>query len=375
MRILFINSIQMFAGGEVWMLNTLRALQQRGHHVWLCCRPGVEVGDRAAEMGIPVKLVPFGSDFGLFNILRLWLFMRRHRIDVVLTNMDKELRIGGVAARLANVPAIIPRRGIDYPLKDRWRYRFAYNILATRIIANSQATKRTLLRRAPWLNPDRVEVIYNGIDPSRFDTPTGRDLRREWGIDDRTPLLGFVGQLDERKGIGVLLTAFGEILQAMPGVRLVMVGRGPLQEMVESEIKMYGWQNAIILTGFEEDIASVMQAIDVLLLPSYWEGFGIVLIEAMAAGKPAISTATSSMPEIVADGETGFLIEPGDAEALAQRSVELLQDGPLRRRFGAAAQQRVKDMFTLDTMISRLESFFAEQIARRRRATTTETSG
>ncbi len=367
MRILFINSIQMFAGGEVWMLNTLRALQQRGHRVWLSCRPGAEVGDRAVEMGIPVKLIPFGSDFGLFNILRLWFFMRRHRIDVVLTNMDKELRIGGVAARLANVPAIIPRRGIDYPLKDRWRYRFAYNILATNIIANSQATKRTLLRRAPWLNPDRVEVIYNGIDPSRFNTPTGRDLRREWGIDDATPLLGFVGQLDERKGIGVLLTAFRDIMQAIPTARLVMVGRGPLQEMVESEIKMFGWQDAIVLPGFEDDIASVMQAIDVLLLPSYWEGFGIVLIEAMAAGKPAISTLTSSMPEIVADGETGFLIEPGDAEALAQRSVELLKDGALRKQFGAAAQERVREMFTLDNMISRLEKYFAAQIARRRR--------
>jgi len=355
------------------MLNTLRALQQRGHHVWLCCRPGVEVGDRASEMGIRVKLIPFGSDFGLFNILRLWFFMRRHRIDVVLTNMDKELRIGGVAARLANVPAIIPRRGIDYPLKDLWRYRFAYNILATNIIANSQATKRTLLRRAPWLNPDRVEVIYNGIDPSQFTTPTGRDLRREWGIDDGTPLLGFVGQLDERKGIGVLLTAFRGIMQAIPTARMVMVGRGPLEEMIESEIKMYDWQDSIILTGFEDDIASVMQAIDVLLLPSYWEGFGIVLIEAMAAGKPAISTLTSSMPEIVADGETGFLIEPGDAEELARRAVELLKDGRLRNRFGAAAQQRVKDMFTLDSMISRLENFFAEQIARRRGATTTET--
>ena len=349
------------------MLNTLRALQQRGHLVWLCCRPETEVGDRAAELGIPVKLIPFGSDFGFFNILRLWFFMRRHSIDVVLTNMDKELRIGGVAARLANVPAIIPRRGIDYPLKNRWRYRFAYNILATHIIANSQATKRSLLRRAPWLNPDRIEVIYNGIDPSRFATPTGRDLRHEWGISRETPLLGFVGQLDERKGIGVLLTAFRDIVQTMPSARLVMVGRGPLMEMIESEIAVQGWQQVIILPGFEDDIASVMQAIDVLLLPSYWEGFGIVLIEAMAAGKPAITTATSSMPEIVADGETGFLIQPGDTEGLASRAVQLLQDSALRRRLGIAAQQRVGTMFTLDGMISRLEQLFATEIARRRR--------
>lgn len=348
------------------MLHTLRALQQRGHEVWLCCRPGVEVGDRAAEMGIPVKLIAFGGDFGLINIVRLWWFMQRHRIDVVLTNMDKELRLGGVAARLAQVPAIIPRRGIDYPLKNRWRYRFAYNFLATRVIANSQATKRSLLRHAPWLNPERIDVVYNGIDPSPFATPTGRDLRREWGIAKGTPLLGFVGQLDERKGIGVMLTAFRDIVQALPEARLVIVGRGPLQEMVESEMRMHGWQQAIVLTGFEDDIASVMQAIDVLLLPSYWEGFGIVLIEAMAAGKPAISTLTSSMPEIVTDGETGFLVQPGDAEALASRAVQLLNDNGLRRRLGTAAQQRVKEMFTLDRMISRLEKLFATEISRRR---------
>lgn len=366
MRILFINSIQMFAGGEVWMLSALRALQRRGHQVWLCCRPGAEVGERAVEMAIPVKLVNFRGDFGPINVLHLWWFMQRRKIDVVLTNMDKELRVGGVAARLANVPAIIPRRGIDYPLKNRWRYRFAYNILATRIIANSQATKRALLRHAPWLKPERIDVVYNGVDPLPFATPTGRNLRKEWGIADGTPLLGFVGQLDERKGIGVLLSAFSDILQAMPEAQLVIVGRGPLEEMVESEVSLYGWQQAVVLPGFEHDIASVMQAIDVLLLPSYWEGFGLVLIEAMAAGKPAISTATSSMPEVVTDGETGFLVKPGDSVAFAKRAVQLLKDGGLRRRFGMAAQERVREKFTLDRMVSRLESLFATEISRRR---------
>lgn len=364
MRILFINSIQMFGGGEVWMLRTLRALQKRGHEVWLCCRPDTELADRAVEEGLPVKFISFRSDFDPICILRLAWFMWRERIEVVLTNMDKELRAGGVAARLAGVPAVIPRRGIDYPLKNRWRYRFAYNVLATRLLANSQATKEALLRNAPWLQERRIEVIHNGIDLSAFLQSARRDLRREWNIPQNAPLLGFVGQLDERKGIGVLLSAFALILQEIPEVRLLIAGAGPLQEMIESEMRERQWLGRVILAGFVNEVANVMQAIDVLLLPSFWEGFGLVIIEAMACSRPVIATNASSMPEIVADGRTGFLIEPGDHHALAARAVELLADEDLRRRMGEAGKIRAREYFSFEVMIARLEDLFRRETRR-----------
>jgi glycosyltransferase involved in cell wall biosynthesis len=362
MRLLFINSIQMFGGGEVWMLRTLQALQQRGHHVWLCCRPGTELAKRAVAQGVPVKLLAFRGDFDPFTIARLAWFMKRERIDVVLTNMDKELRLGGLAAKIAGVRAVIPRRGIDYPLKNRWRYRFAYNVLATQIIANSEATRQALLRHAPWLEPERVEVIYNGIDIKPFLQPSHRCLRTEWGVSQEAPLLGFAGQLDERKGIDVLLAAFGRIHRQVPQARLVLVGRGPLQEMIESEVRRQNWGDAVLLPGFVDDVVAVMQAIDILLLPSLWEGFGIVLIEAMAAGKPAISTDTSSMPEIIADGQTGYLVPPNDAEKLANRAIELLQNPELCEQFGNAARRRVAEFFTLERMIEQLDNLFQREI-------------
>ena len=109
MRILFVNSIRMFGGGEVWMLRTLVALRAAGHLVWLCCRPKTELARRAQEKGIPLKLVRFRGDFDPANVFDLAWFMVRNRIEVVLTNMDKELRTAGLAARLAGVPAIVPR--------------------------------------------------------------------------------------------------------------------------------------------------------------------------------------------------------------------------------------------------------------------------
>jgi glycosyltransferase involved in cell wall biosynthesis len=358
MRILFINSIQMFGGGEVWMLRTLRALQQRGHRVWLCCRPETELAKRAVAQGVPVKLLAFRGDFDPFTIARLAWFMKQERIEVVLTNMDKELRLGGVAAKIARVRAVIPRRGIDYPLKNRWRYRFAYNVLATRIIANSEATKQALLRNAPWLDPERIEVIYNGIDMQPFLQPSRRCLRTEWGVPQEAPLLGFAGQLDKRKGIDVLLKAFARVHRQIPQARLVLVGRGPLQEMIESEVRRQNWGSAVLLPGFIDDVVAVMQAIDILLLPSFWEGFGIVLIEAMAAGKPAISANTSSMPEIIVDGQTGYLAPVGDAKGLADRAIALLQNPALRELLGRAGRERVAELFTIERMIDKLEKLF-----------------
>ncbi|MEK7728915.1 MAG: glycosyltransferase family 4 protein [candidate division KSB1 bacterium] len=364
MRLLFINSIQMFAGGEVWMLRALHALQQRGHEVWLCCRPATELAKRATDAGIPVRRISFRGDFDPICILQLARCMRQNRIEVVLTNMDKELRNGGIAAKLAGVPAVIPRRGIDYPLKNRWRYRFAYNVLATRLLANSQATKLALLKNAPWLEEQRVEVIHNGIDHEAFVQSARRSFRVEWNIPPHAPVLGFVGQLDERKGLGVLLSAFELIQQRLPEARLVLAGEGPLREMIESEIREQGWERSVLLAGFVDDAAAIMQAIDVLLLPSYWEGFGIVILEAMACGRPVITTNISSMPEIVDDGRTGYLIPPGATAALAERAVELLQNKSLRESMGRAGRARVAEHFSHDVMIDRLEKLFHREAHR-----------
>lgn len=346
------------------MLRALHALQKHGHGVWLCCRPHTELAERAAEAGIPVKLITFRGDFDPICIFQLARFMRQNRIDAVLTNMDKELRNAGVAAKIAGVRAVIPRRGIDYPLKNRWRYRFAYNVLASRVLANSHATKRALLKNAPWLAPERIEVIHNGIDLAAFTPSARRSFRVEWNIPAHAPVLGFVGQLDERKGINVLLSAFEMILARLPETRLVLAGEGPLREMIESEVREKGWEKNVVLAGFVDEVAAVMHALDVLVLPSYWEGFGIVIIEAMACARPVITTNISSMPEIVEDERTGYLIAPGDSNALAERALTLLQDEPLRARMGQAARQRVAERFSHDVMIERLEALFERETKR-----------
>jgi glycosyltransferase involved in cell wall biosynthesis len=352
----------MFGGGEIWMLRTLDGLQKRGHDVALLCRPGVTVADRAKELDIKVFTVRARGDLGPITILKTLGIIRKNKYQIILTNMDKELRFGGIAAKLAGKCVVIPRRGVDYPLKNKLQYRFSYNVLADSVIANSEATKQSLLKNASWLDPDKIKVIYNGINPSSYLSPTISDLRVQLKLSPDSKLVGFVGQLDERKGIHYLLPAFFGLLKVVPNAHLILAGQGPLEDWIKVFVRKYELENRVHLLGFVKDIEELMKSIDLFVLPSLWEGFGIVLIEAMAAGKPCVTTATSSMPEIVKDNETGFVVSTKNANELAESMERLLVDPQKAKKMGQKGRQRVIDEFTLDKMLDKLESHFSQTL-------------
>ncbi|MBN1892872.1 glycosyltransferase family 4 protein, partial [bacterium] len=293
-------------------------------------------------------------------VFRTWKWLRRIRADVLVTNMDKELRFGGLAARLAGIRCIVPRRGIDYPLKNTWMYRLSYTRIAARIVANSEATKRALLKNSPWLSEDRIRVIYNGIDPRPFKKADPLFYRKKAGFRAGDIVFGFVGQLDERKGVDNLVEAFRHFGPSHPSSRLLIVGKGPLESVLKK--KCLGIGRQVFFSGYVENIEQVMKSLDVLLLPSLWEGFGIVLIEAMAAGKPVIATRVSNIPEIVSHGRDGFLVPPRDPSAICRYMDVLYHDSGLRKRMGSAGVRKVGAHFTLEIMADAYESLFKECI-------------
>jgi len=358
-RILFINSIQMFGGGEIWLFNAMRGLEKRGHSVHLLCRPGSILEKRARDKGFSVFTIRMRGDFDPVTIIRTALLLKKLKIDLVCTNMDKELRFGGIAAKLAGVNALIPRRGIDYPLKNKFQYKFSYSSLASGIIANSESTKASLLKNAPWLNTEKIKVIYNGIDFNRFSGPISKDIRKEFGISKKDFVVGFVGQLDERKGIDTLVNAFCSLKDE--DVVLLIVGEGQMEGELKDIVSKTN--SRVIFTGFRDDIDDIMKAIDVLALPSLWEGFGIVLIEAMAAGKPVITTNVSNMPEIVTDQRDGFLVSPGDASTLKEVILKLKENPSIKNEMGKRAQEKVRNNFTINRMIDELEAYFIGKVS------------
>ncbi len=365
LRILFVNSIQMYGGGEIWMLTTLQALRQRGHWVGLICRPGTELAQHGREAGLPTYTITMRGDFDPVTIYRFYRVMQSFRADIILTNMDKELRLVGAATRFCRGMALIPRRGSDYPLKNHPIYRLTYQKWADGVLANSRATKQSLLRNAPWLNPEKIKIVYNGVDPTIFAGQSNK-LCQKLGIADGTFVFGFVGQLDERKGLHDLLPAFARVHAAQPQTCLLLAGEGALRREIEIFVQKQHLANAVRLLGFWQDIPALMASVDTLVLPSLWEGFGIVLIEAMAAGKPVIATRASNLPEVVLDGEVGTLVPVHNPEQLAAAMLQFTQNSALVEKMGAAAREWVRSKFTLQHMVTEIEDYFYSVLAHRR---------
>lgn len=362
MNILFINSIQMWGGGEVFLMDIMSGMKQRGHNVHLLCRPKTELVENALERGFDVTTMRFGGDFDPIVIWKTKQLIKKNKIDVVCTNLDKELRFGGIAAKLAGLKGIIPSREIDTPLKNTLRYRFVYNFLATHLIVNSQATKKTVINSAPWLNVNKISVIYKGISLKPFDTPPTYQLAEELGLDPKTKFVTFVGQLEKRKGIKNLLEAWNSIHKKHTDTVLLIIGKGPMQGFIEDFINSNDLNSQIKLLGFRNDIPSILLQSYLLTLPSLYEGFGYVLVEAMAARIPTVATNVSSIPEIVEDKKTGLLVPIENSHKLAEAISYLLNHPDEAKNMGIRGREAVKKKFKIDRMIDNFEMIFLQSI-------------
>jgi glycosyltransferase involved in cell wall biosynthesis len=365
-RVLLISSQKNWGGGEAWMLSTALGLARRGHRITLVCQPGSELAGHAVARGFQPETLRLRGDFDPIVIVRLYRLIRRHRIQMVCGNMGKEIRLAGIAARMAHVPCI-RRRGSDMRYPNTWRHRLVDRCLVRLIIVNSQATRKTLLRGNPWLPPEKLRLIYNGIplpaDDGSLDG--GEGVAEEFGLAGAGPVLGVVGLLKERKGHEILFQALPPILEEFPRLTLLVVGEGALREELEAMTRQQGIDRHVRFTGFRNDVLRLMGAMDILVLPSKNEGFGYVLAEAMSLSKPVVASRISSIPEVVEEGRTGLLVPPGDAAALRDALLELLRDPPRARRMGAAGRRRVERLFSLERMLDQVEELFGEIVGGR----------
>jgi len=358
MRVVLSNASYAWGGVHVVTEALALGLQARGHHAAVFCRPRSPLQARL-QGKVPLEPVARGMDLSPLAIARTMGALRRHRPDVVLTLMEKDVRLTGPAARALGIPVVV-RRANDRPLKREPHFRVLYGWLPALHVANSEATRRTMLSSAPWLRPERVRVIHNGIDTAALDALAAPDL----GIPPAALAIGFVGRFDDRKGILELARAWPAVAAALPEAHLVMVGKGPEEEQVRA---MLADAPRVRWLGYRPDAAAVMKALDVLAVPSHWEGFGLVAAEALAVGTPVVAADASSLPEIVRHGEEGLLVPPRDPAALADALVALGRDPASRARMAAAGVERIRAHFSLDAMIDRYEAVLREVAERGRR--------
>jgi glycosyltransferase involved in cell wall biosynthesis len=346
-RLCFVDSIRSWGGAEVWFLETALALRAAGYAAGVVAQPGSALLDRARAAGVAAAAIPIRFDAAPWTLIKLARHFRASGTTAIVANLTKDLKAAAVAGRLAGVPTILATRESDFPLKDKFYYRWYFTRLATGMLVNSRATGDTVTASVPWLKAGNVHLVYKGIDSNRF---------RPGPVPDGPPVVGFVGQLIDRKGIAELMAAWAAIDRRdrpdRPVLRLA--GTGPLRGRLES------WRSGLLhperveLAGFVEDIAAFYRGLTMLVLPSHAEGFGLAAAEAAATGLPVIASNASSLPEIVLDRQTGLLVPPRAAAPLAAAIGRLLDDPALGRRLGAAGREHVSRHFDRDATLHRL---------------------
>jgi glycosyltransferase involved in cell wall biosynthesis len=227
---------------------------------------------------------------------------------------------------------------------------------AAAVIAISDAVRRYFEGRWPARLAERLTTIHYGIDLAPYPVVSAdrSPLRAEWGLQPDHLVVGTAARLTPQKALDVMLRGFALATARAPELklRLVLVGRGKLEAELRQLAADLAIADKVVFAGFRQDMPAVMSAYDIFALTSVFEGFGLVLLEAMAAARPVVASGISAIPEVVRDGETGLLVPPRDPQAFADAVVRL-GDPVLRERLGAAGRQRASDAFAPARMVER----------------------
>lgn len=301
---------------------------------------------------------------------RLVAWLRQQRIDVLHTHLFDPSVVGLTGGMLAGVRVrVMTRHYSDYHTRigKRWHVRLDQMCtrFAHRVIAISEQTRRVMLDEEQA--PDaKIRVIHNGIDLSRVAWPSEEALaalRAELSLAGRH-VLSVVARLHPEKGQEHLFRAMPRIVAATEGrVCLLVAGAGGFRQQYEACVRDLGMQAFVRFLGFRNDVASILAASDVVVLPSVAEAFGLAVTEAMALQRAVVATRVGGIPEIVVDGVTGILVPPASPDDLADAVCGLLKDPDRRRALGLAGRRIVEAKFRFEVMMRRYEAVYDTLLA------------
>jgi len=335
--------------------------------------------DLAAAKGVKPIIIPqlrrnVDPLGGLITLFKLYRLMRRERPHIVHTHTATAGLLGRLAARLAGVPVIVHTfhghvlRGYFGPILSEglvWMERFLAH-LSDRIVTVSEGQRRELAGYgvAPL---EKITVVPLGFELEALlacESHRG-ELRRELGLADDSKLAGIVARLVPIKNHRLFLQAAQAVAEAVPQARFLVVGDGELREELEAYSRDLGLDGRVLFTGWRRDLACLYADLDVVALTSINEGTPVSLIEALAAGVPVVTTAVGGVPDVVVDGETGYLVEAGDVKGMAAAIIELLRNPERAKEVGMAGREAVYPRFAAQTLIANVEGLYAELLRQR----------
>ena len=339
-------------GAETVLLNIVSGLSQERYESIVVLKGSGWLNDSLTASGIVPVVVPSRGALDWRYLRTVSRLVRRHKVDLIHSHLPDSNFYACLAGLMTRTSVIATFHGMvgawyTKTLKNRAKMAVIRSV-AKRVVAVSDFLKREMITE--WsFSEDQLTRIYNGVDFAKFDSATGADsVRTEFHIPAAARLVVSVGNIRKPKGYEYLLRAARRVIDEFGSVYFLVAGEGHgvLLEELQALRRQLKLEEHVILAGFREDVATLLKACDLFVLPSVTEGLSIATIEAMGLGKPVVVTDSGGPSEIVESGRTGLLAAPRDAESLAQGILRLLKEPQLATQLGTKAKLEVSEKFS-----------------------------
>ena len=351
----FFNTAIAWGGGEKWHLETSSFLHKNGHEVIVVAHSKSVLLQRLKKTDIPFLATEI-SNLSFLNPLKhvdLRKKLGKYSIDTIVMNLSRDVKIAGACAKAIGIKRIIYRRGSAIPIKNTFLNRYYFKHVVTEVLANSQATKRTVIQNNPGLFPEgNIRVIYNGIDLTK--RPEGPSKRSS---SNNTFTLVNLGRLEAQKNQQFLIYLAWELKNRKLPIKIIIGGDGRLKGALKRKISELQVENLVELAGFIEHPFDFISKGDVFVLPSFWEGFGYVLAEAALCKIPIVAFNVSSNPELVLHEKTGLLVELDNVIDFADAIEKLYHDPKLSRQMGEQGFEHIRANFDKNKNLKEIEAY------------------
>lgn len=364
---IFLMTTHMEIGGiPIYVVELARMLKRRGHQPFVLSDAG-SLERRLALEGIPHILIPCRTSsefnpklwFGAFP--RILAAVRRERPDLIHSHTRVTQVLGWAVSSLTATPYVTTCHGL---YKFRIGRRF-FRCWGKWVMAISEASMERLVRQYRLVSPHQVALVENGIDVDRFrqapDPAEVERFRRMNGLNGG-PVIGAVARLSSVKGLDLLLRAAPALLREFPDLQLLLVGDGPAREELVRLAYELRIADRVVICPSVEDTRVPLALLQVFAAPAWREGFGLAIVEAMAAGVPVVASDAGGPGEIIEQGKSGVLIQPGDTAGLEKSLRTLLKDPVARERIAMNGQARVKQRYDLERMVTQVEEVYARAV-------------
>ena len=346
-RVLYLSHAFMVGGAEEMVLNLVRHLPARFDPVVACIHQAGPIGEEIRRTGVSFDVLGLDPGFRRpLDLVAIRNYLARVRPTIVHTFLLTASLYGRLAAMLARVPIVIGTEVNVYANKRR-RHVLAERVLlrgTDTVIVSAESVREFYIEQI-HADPSKIDVIYNAVDWQQLVASIDREaMRAMLSLPLSAPVIGIIARLTEQKAHHILLDAIAET-PALAAAHLIVVGDGELRHDLEAQARNLGLADRVHFLGARRDLGNLLTAMDIFVMPSFWEGLPLSMVLAMGAGLPVVATRVAGIPEVVQDNRTGLLVSPGERRALGDALARLVTSPALRADLGHSAREYVLPRF------------------------------